>query len=287
MTRISVALRLGLAVFLAASVLRVRAEGGDDDSEIFDDDEVEVFDDEELEIDLEEDDDGELGPSPDIETAVFFPDYSPDNKLEIGEVIKMAFVVSNKGDEMYNVTAVFGALRSPYDYGYHIQNLSAMPAGVLVPPNEQASVEYYFMTDPRLEPEEFWMSAEILYNSTLTNRTYISTVFNQTLELVAKNKGTDYVQILKYIVGIALVALCVNLYQNSDKRSPLDLIGAGSAIKPAKLEDFPEEKFALRKQERGSDGKVRQRVAGRKNKKGKGSKKKGKGGSKNKSASAE
>ena len=67
---------------------------------------------EELEIDLEEDDDGELGPSPDIETAVFFPDYSPDNKLEIGEVIKMAFVVSNKGDEMYNVTAVFGALRS-------------------------------------------------------------------------------------------------------------------------------------------------------------------------------
>ena len=104
---------------------------------------------------------------------------------------------------------------------------------------------------------------------------------------MAKNKGTDYVQILKYIVGIALVALCVGLYQNSDKRSPLDLIGAGSAIKPAKLEDFPEEKFALRKRSVARTARSASVWQGARTRRARVARKRARAGSKNKSASAE
>jgi len=265
--KLSSSFKWSLALIMVLGLTQVRAE-----EDIADEEEVEIFDDDELEIDLEEEEDYVIGPSPDITTAVVFPDY-PDNKLEIGEVVKMAFVVSNKGEETFNVTTVFGALRSPFDYDYHIQNLSVMPQSVLVPADTEASLEYYFRTDPRLEPTKFWLSSEMFYNSTLTKRTYKSTIFNQTIELVEKNHGTDYVRIFKYIMGIAAIAFAVNVYQNSDKYFSA---GGGGGLKQTAIEDFPDEKFEVTGQSKNEDGSVKERKVGRKRGSKKGGKKRGK-----------
>mmetsp|Transcript_3246 Transcript_3246/g.4423 ORF Transcript_3246/g.4423 Transcript_3246/m.4423 type:complete len:257 (+) Transcript_3246:35-805(+) len=254
--RLNVALRAGLCVFLMVGMASVRAEEDTDDVEVFDVDEI-----------VDEDDDYEVGPSQDIETAFMFADY-PDKKLELGEIIKVLFLFNNKGDIGFNVTHVFASLRSPYDYNYHIQNFSAMPIGTLVPPGAQASFEYLFKPDVTLEPTEFWLTTEVVYNSS-EDRTYKSAVFNGTVELVEKNAEVDIRKFITYLVILAGMGYGgYSMYSAKKPRKSGDKKKTGAA----KTVEIEEEKVELRKQARGQDGNIINRAVRRKSSKKKGRK---------------
>ena len=45
-----------------------------------------------------------------------------------------------------------------------------MLVGVVVQPNQQASFEYIFKPDQSLEPTEFWLTADVIYNSSVVTR---------------------------------------------------------------------------------------------------------------------
>mmetsp|Transcript_29920 Transcript_29920/g.55936 ORF Transcript_29920/g.55936 Transcript_29920/m.55936 type:complete len:260 (-) Transcript_29920:67-846(-) len=238
--RLSTAAKIALGLFLVVGTVHVRAQD-DEDVEIFDVDEI-----------VEEDEDYEIGPSSDIETAFKFVDYD-DKKLELGEIIKVLFLVSNKGDVGFNVTHVMASLRSPYDYNYHIQNFSIMPVGVLVPPAREASFEYLFKPDPSLEPTEFWLTAEIFYNSS-EDRTYKSAIFNGTVDLVEKSAEVDVRKFFKYLLVLAVFGamgyggyvMTVGGGKKKKKRTPV--------VKASTDEPQEEEVFELKQQKKGKDG---------------------------------
>ncbi|GAB5370034.1 hypothetical protein AAMO2058_001457600 [Amorphochlora amoebiformis] len=258
--RLSTAIKSSLfVVLLLATVTVSRAE----------DEEVEVFDVDEL---GEEEDDYEIGPSQDVETAFMFPDY-PDNKLELGEIVKVLFLVNNKGSMGFNITHAFASLRSPYDYNYHIQNFSGMAIGVMVPPGRQASFEYLFKPDPNLEPTEFWLTAEILYNSTEA-RMYKNAVFNGTVELIEKSAQVDVRRFFKYLFGIAILGGGgYYVYtQNAPKKQKKKRAKAVAKTSEKVEVQEEEEEFELIGQAKTVDGKVKNRKVRRKsskNKKGK------------------
>jgi len=245
--RIGKAMKLGLCLFLVLGIASVKAQ---------DDDDVEVFDVDEI---VEDEDEYEVGPAADVETAFMFPDY-PDKKLELGEIIKVLFLVDNRGEMGYNVTHVFASLRSPYDYNYYIQNFSIMPIGLLVPPGHQASFEYLFKPDVTLEPTEFWLTTEVLYNSS-ADRTYKTAVFNGTVELVEKNAEVDVRRFLKYMFILAVLG--AGGYYAFNLSSPKKSKSGQSKNTTAKSE-VEEEPLDLRKQARAQDGSVVQRAVRRK-----------------------
>lgn len=238
-------LKLLLCLFLAVGLTHVRAQ---------EDDEVEIFDVDEI---AEEEDDYEIGPSQDVETAVLFPDY-PDKRFELGEIIKVLFMVNNKGDMGFNVTHVFASLRSPYDYNYHIQNFSIMPVGTLVLPGRQASFEYLFKPDVSLEPTDFWLTAEVIYNSS-EDRMYKSAIFNGTVELVEKNAEVDVTKVFKYLIGLAVVGFSIHYFYNMN--NPKKSFAYTSAPTTTTYED---EVFSLKQQTKSEDGRAINRAVRRK-----------------------
>lgn len=54
---------------------------------------------------------------------------------------------------------------------------------------QEASVEYKFQPDEALHPSTFWLHAWVVYNS--TNDQFISTIYNNTIELTEKPSQTD------------------------------------------------------------------------------------------------
>jgi hypothetical protein len=83
------------------------------------------------------------GSAEDVETSYFFPGYT-GTKFPIGEMVTVLCHFSNDDQYPYNVTAIMGSLNSPYDFGFHIQNYSYKPVGVLVRPGEEYTFEYQF-----------------------------------------------------------------------------------------------------------------------------------------------
>lgn len=83
------------------------------------------------------------GSAEDVETSYFFPKYS-DNKFPIGEVVTVLCHFSNDDQYPYNVTAIMGSLNSPYDFGFHVQNYSYKPLGLVVRPGDEFTFEYQF-----------------------------------------------------------------------------------------------------------------------------------------------
>jgi len=234
-------------------------------------DEVEVFDVDEI---VDDDEDYEIGPSDDIETAFMFPEY-PENKLALGEIIKVLFLFNNKGDSIFNVTHVMASLRSPYDYNYHIQNFSIMPVGILVQPGRQASFEYLFKPDPNLDPEEFWLTTEVIYNSS-EDRMYKNAIFNGTVELIEKGTEVDVKRFFKYLMTFAILGGAVyyfflmNMIGTKSKKTKTSYTKPKAGGEAAVEEE--EEVLELKGQARADDGTVRNRRVTRrkssKNKKG-------------------
>ena len=83
------------------------------------------------------------GSAKDIATSYYFPGHT-DNKFPIGEVVTVLCHFSNDDQYPYNVTAIMGSLNAPYDFGFHVQNYSYKPLGVIIRPGDEFTFEYQF-----------------------------------------------------------------------------------------------------------------------------------------------
>jgi len=162
-------------------------------------------DDDDEKADIQEEAAVELKPSPDVTTAIIFPDFK-DKHFHIGEKVTLLIGVHNTGAGEFNITGVQARLHSPYDYNYYIQNFTYREVGVSVGGKQQAGVEYVFQPDKSLEPIEYHLSAYIDYNDTANNqfRTFVT---NGTVELIEKPSSFDTVQFFRYFLLAAGAAL--------------------------------------------------------------------------------
>jgi hypothetical protein len=60
---------------------------------------------------------------PGIETVAVFPGIQ-DSRFVLGEFHTQVIGVKNNANEAINITHVHGALKSPFDFNYNIQNVS-------------------------------------------------------------------------------------------------------------------------------------------------------------------
>jgi len=215
-------LLLFLFAFLVASLLFVSARANKDDDDV--DGDVDVSDEDlnpsashsddgdDADIDVETDDDAHLQPqrsytletlpgSDDITTTVYFPPLSSApgatppplsatgiRQFIVGDEVSMLIGIANTGSRQYNLTYISGALHSPFDHTYYIQNFTVQMINAVIDPNTEMSIEYRFKTDANLEPQlEFQLQTYFLYNTTDDREIYRTTFFNSTVELVDRN----------------------------------------------------------------------------------------------------
>jgi hypothetical protein len=210
-----------LGILFLSQLSVVRADDVDDeeeagDIEIADDDAGDDDDYEDYEDDVEEEFDGTVVAHPDVETRVIFPDY-PTKQFVVGKpVVALVAFANHARNKAFNITAVGAHLHSPFDLSYYIQNFTVREQDALVGPGYQVSVEYVFMTDPSLEPLEFWFSAWVQYNST-DGRTFRTTFTNGTIELIEKPSEFNAKTFFGYVVAVAVVAVGGFAFWNSQQ----------------------------------------------------------------------
>ena len=88
--------------------------------------------------------------SEDVSVSFFFPTHDGHgSKLPINDVVTVLCHFSNEGETAMNISAAMGSLNVAQDFGIYVQNFSFKPYGMVVPPNEEVTLAYEFMMDPR------------------------------------------------------------------------------------------------------------------------------------------
>jgi len=173
-----------------------------------------LYDEDEYE---EVDDDGEIGPHPQVETIVFFPQYA-DKRFIIGEPVTVLIGFANKADETFNITAIGAQFHSPYDHSYFIQNFTRKFVSVTAEPNQQVTLEYKFTPDKNLEPLPFWLSGWIVYNGT-DGELYSNIFFNNTIEVIEKPGEADTRRFFTVLTLVAIAGLVAYFFLGGNASS--------------------------------------------------------------------
>ncbi len=182
--KVTVALLLGALLALSAPVSRVfAAESASDDVEVEDEAPEAGYDEEDGDDDLN----AELKAHNDVLTAAIFP-KNPERRVQLARDTLVVASFSNTGGEAFTILGMGAHLHNPHDFSFHVQNFTARRVeGAVVGPSQEASVEYVFRTDESLEYAEYGFTAWVIYNTT-SGRTYRSTVYNGTVDVVSNGE---------------------------------------------------------------------------------------------------
>jgi len=138
-----------------------------------------------------------------VNTGFLLPSFS-DKNFPVGKPVTFLINFQNNGQEVLNISTVRGFLHSPFDLNYYIQNFSvAEVRGGMVGPKSHMSLDYQLMSDPTLEPLEFWLSGYVEYQAEGSDTLYRSTFFNDTVTLVNTSSSKDLTIIFSTLVLIA------------------------------------------------------------------------------------
>jgi translocon-associated protein subunit alpha len=66
--------------------------------------------------------DGQIGPSPDVQTSFLFTNLH-SRELVAGQIVKFLAGLANKGEKDIIVKSCETSFRYPLDFSYHIQNV--------------------------------------------------------------------------------------------------------------------------------------------------------------------
>lgn len=126
-------------------------------------------------------------------------------QIPLGESVEVLVGFRNAGDEALNVTAIYGTLSN----AAFIQNLTALALGdyatsrlgQVVEASKEASFLYRFNPAPQLPPGDYQVGLHVQYEGREGH--FVSTFFNQTVELVEKVGPVDFqlVFILSVFIG--------------------------------------------------------------------------------------
>jgi hypothetical protein len=99
---------------------------------------------------------------------------------------------------------------------------------------KEATFDYTFRPDQRLEPLEFWLSAFMIYNNTETDRPHRTFFFNSTIELIEKPSDMNFRRVFTYFLAFAAAGLVgyVAFQISSPKARTEPMLSAAPAPSP-------------------------------------------------------
>mmetsp|Transcript_10608 Transcript_10608/g.39540 ORF Transcript_10608/g.39540 Transcript_10608/m.39540 type:complete len:307 (-) Transcript_10608:169-1089(-) len=148
----------------------------------------------------------EIFSSPDVESSWVLPPRN-ERRLALGDESKLVLGFTNTGSDNFQVLGVRGAIVSPMDYSFVIQNLTGIRYNSTVQPEETNSLFYNFVPDKRLdvEPREYGMLVVVYYMND-DNTTFATTFFNETVTFYdARSGAIDFQRIFMFLVLIGFV----------------------------------------------------------------------------------
>ena len=143
--------------------------------------------------------------SEDVSVSFYYPTHDGHgSKLPVNDIVTVLCHFSNEGDIAMNVSAAMGSLNLAQDFNVYVQNFSFKPFGLVVKPNEEITLAYEFIMDPRLDTSQDYSLAHSIFYSSVGNAEdwYTSTFFNSTVELYSTEPEVD-----AETIGMILIAL--------------------------------------------------------------------------------
>jgi len=157
----------------------------------------------------EEDEEEEivLVSSRDARFSYVFPKFSTP-KFPAGDTIEAILGFRNKGERTFFISSMEAALHYHLDYKYHIQNFSRFEYNIVVEPEEETSVGYFFKPDQMLEPNVFGLVIRVNYHDDAGGN-FSTPFFNSTIDIVELGEGLSAQTFFTFLSLVAIGGLLV------------------------------------------------------------------------------
>eukprot|EP00270_Netrium_digitus_P019689 TRINITY_DN7827_c1_g1_i2.p1 TRINITY_DN7827_c1_g1~~TRINITY_DN7827_c1_g1_i2.p1 ORF type:complete len:297 (+),score=66.09 TRINITY_DN7827_c1_g1_i2:137-1027(+) len=147
--------------------------------------------------------------APGISTAIVFPKYYVKGgipSIPAGQNTELVIGLQNAGESDVKVLAIRGTLHFPLDFRYIVQNFTLQEfSGAIVEPGLQASFPYQFTPEKYLQPRDFGLVAEILYE--VDGTLFGNVAMNATVEIVEASGSVSGETIFLVLLSIGLLTL--------------------------------------------------------------------------------
>lgn len=132
-----------------------------------------------------------------VTTACIFPNHVL-KQFPAGEVIEALIGFKNQNENAFHVEYIRGSLTSPVDFTYYIYNFTGAMHNATIATGEEASLIYRFKSDASIEPRQYGHILQVFYTND-DNETYLSTVFNSTIEITDPANNVDGKTVFAYL----------------------------------------------------------------------------------------
>ncbi|EME29397.1 hypothetical protein Gasu2_32130 [Galdieria sulphuraria] len=158
-----------------------------------------------------------LPSSSEIEIAYSFSIENEEKSIQPGTLVDCLVGVANGGPFPYRILAIGGALHSPAQFNYYVQNFTLLYVNYTISPGKELTFSYRFQPHMQLEPANYIMSLDLFYDGepleemtkdqerTLSSVMFRTTFYNASLAMKDESNPVD--NRLFYITVVAIVTL--------------------------------------------------------------------------------
>eukprot|EP00992_Anisonema_acinus_P008105 TRINITY_DN4176_c0_g1_i2.p1 TRINITY_DN4176_c0_g1~~TRINITY_DN4176_c0_g1_i2.p1 ORF type:complete len:280 (+),score=62.54 TRINITY_DN4176_c0_g1_i2:55-894(+) len=139
-----------------------------------------------------------------VSSVCIFPD-EPERKFPAGKTVEALIGFQNQAENAFHVEYIRGALYSPQDGNFLIQNFTGLLYNTTVASAEEACLLYRFKADPALDPRQYALALQVFYTND-DNETYLSTVFNNTVDILDPESTLDAKSVFAYLCILGIFA---------------------------------------------------------------------------------
>ncbi|KAK4523726.1 hypothetical protein GAYE_PCTG75G1622 [Galdieria yellowstonensis] len=104
-----------------------------------------------------------LPSSKEIEVAYSFSVATDEKSIQPGTLVDCLVGVANGGPFPYRILAVGGALHSPLQFNYYVQNFTLLYVNYTIGRGKELTFSYRFQPHSQLEPANYIMSLDLFY----------------------------------------------------------------------------------------------------------------------------
>lgn len=151
-----------------------------------------------------------------------FPDSSV-NSIIAGDVTTVIMVLTNTGNDVFNVSSIGAFISHPLNAGFIIQNFTRIAfSNVIVQPSHQVSVEYPIRVDPSLEDLDLQFVGDAKYTLVGENSLdeYSVTFFNDTVHINPSKFTFEIAALASYLLYGGAMAFVAHILSTTVFYSP-------------------------------------------------------------------